>query len=561
MKNTREHELLQVVVNHLSASLSTPKSQAVLMTLKGDHEALLSLGATANGYQTAAEFAKDYFITEYLSKYKGLDTSYDKPAVALGKWKLAETQCSVTNARFRNLKLNFNSAVEPILHRAQRKIFKVLGGFTLRKVLSDCRWGPGATYDMSRVAASRDKKISKPLTVTPKALRFIRLLMESDPNWGEAILGYKPVAPFSLLPECFVCVRGSRFLTVPKNAKTDRCIAAEPTGNSFLQQGVGRFIRRRLKAFGVDLDDQSRNQEFAREALKLGLATIDLSSASDTIATELVFHLLPLDWAHYLDAIRSPETFVKGEWIRTEKFASMGNGFCFELESLLFWALMSSMEEDSGRVDLVSVYGDDIIVPVDLYETAEVVLSFVGFTLNPEKSHATGLFRESCGKHFFNGVDVTPVYQKECLTHPSELIRAYNRLFRLFRRMSWPWPRKALRAFQDFYPLKPLPLIPYPVEGDDGFLDDESKFVADPVYGYRCRVLVYSEQYKGCNEAAMLQDRLRTIGRQFDRRSFANPLPSGHCAVSSQSGRWRTRVRYIQVAAVRGFPASDWLPV
>jgi hypothetical protein len=87
----------------------------------------------------------------------------------------------------------------------------------------------------------------------------------------------------------------------------------------------------------------------------------------------------------------------------------MGNGYTFELESLLFWALAKSVTQVD---DIVSVYGDDIIVPSAVVPTLQKVFDYVGFTLNMDKSFWTGQFRESCGKHYFNGYDVSPVYHK-----------------------------------------------------------------------------------------------------------------------------------------------------
>jgi hypothetical protein len=92
----------------------------------------------------------------------------------------------------------------------------------------------------------------------------------------------------------------------------------------YLQKGVGNHIRRRLRRVGVNLNDQSVNRSLARMGAATGeVATLDLSSASDTVTIEAVRLLLPDDWFLYLNDIRSQEVLVEGTYVRTEMFSSM----------------------------------------------------------------------------------------------------------------------------------------------------------------------------------------------------------------------------------------------
>jgi hypothetical protein len=198
---------------------------------------------------------------------------------------------------------------------------------------------------------------------------------------------------------------------VPKNAKTLRTICTEPGLNTLVQLGLGTHMARRLAAFGIDIRDQTLNQRRACEGSLTGaLATLDLSSASDTIATELVYELLPLDWATLLNRARSRKVLLPtGRVISQEKFSSMGNGFTFPLETLIFWSLAAACcSKDSDA----TAYGDDLIVPTTVYPLLVEVLTAVGFLVNQTKSYHTGPFRESCGKDYFSGTDVRPIYQK-----------------------------------------------------------------------------------------------------------------------------------------------------
>jgi hypothetical protein len=210
-------------------------------------------------------------------------------------------------------------------------------------------------------------------------------------------------------------VTGNKVTTVPKNAKTDRCIAIEPDLNMVIQKGIGNLIRRKLWRVGLLLPDaQERNNALAQLGSLTGeYATIDLSSASDTVSYELVRSLLPPRWFEALEQSRSPSGVLpSGERIVYSKFSSMGNGYTFELETLIFWALASSVidEGQRGMDRRLLVFGDDIIVPT--YSVGRVLetLQMCGFTPNMKKTFESGPFRESCGKHYFNGTDVTPFY-------------------------------------------------------------------------------------------------------------------------------------------------------
>jgi hypothetical protein len=232
---------------------------------------------------------------------------------------------------------------------------------------------------------------------------------------------------------CFKIREQSKVTTVPKDAFIDRVIAIEPDMNMYVQKGFGGFLRSRLKRVGVDLDDQSLNQLLARSASLGSLATLDLSSASDTVAYELVRELMPVDWFEALLSCRAHASVLpSGEITNLQKFSSMGNGYTFELESLIFWALCSSVcSETVGREGLrAAVYGDDIVVTVKDYEAVVDILEFSGFTVNPKKSYASGPYRESCGKHYFYGRDVTPVTITKEIKNVSQLLLLCNNLSR-----------------------------------------------------------------------------------------------------------------------------------
>jgi hypothetical protein len=114
----------------------------------------------------------------------------------------------------------------------------------------------------------------------------------------------------------------------------------------------------------------------------------------------------------------------------------MGNGYTFELESVIFYGLALAVREAYGVEDTrVSVYGDDIICPVSMAEPLIRVLRDVGFVPNQKKSFWSGPFRESCGKHFYSGHDVTPFYVRRPVDNLQELFLLHNNLYRWLARM------------------------------------------------------------------------------------------------------------------------------
>lgn len=276
-------------------------------------------------------------------------------------------------------------------------------------------------------------------------------------------------------PRDFTLVRGNSMFTVPKSTVIDRCACKEPDYNMYAQKSVGDYLRRCLLRAGINLNDQSVNQRLAKSgSIEGNLATVDLSSASDSVTTQLVLRLLPDDWFHLMNDLRSPETEIDGEWHLNEMFSSMGNGFTFELESLLFWALARAVAYHLCMKGRISVYGDDIICPNGMFDALQVTLEFFGFKVNPKKSFSSGPFRESCGKHWHAGWDVTPFYVKKVPIDVSDWCHLLNSLRR------WAGD-KSSREIADprYYDLwsKFAEVVPAPIWGGDD-LDRRDLLVA-----------------------------------------------------------------------------------
>lgn len=418
----------------LCKSIDSPHSLALWLCYKYDHEAFVELTfdpgnygdaqlAFVNKAATPQAFAYDLLCQEYLSKYKGLRLKRDLKATAISAFKLAECRMESVNRTLRGFRVAQTPRLEAIISIARRKISDILG----LRADSDLQfgWGPGATFSIKKDVGWDKKILEQRISVTASALPLASAVIGADIHWCRA-RGIESEGACTLLPSEFDVVPGNRITTVPKNAKTDRTIAIEPTANIYLQKGIGSWIRRRLKkCCRIDLDDQSVNQKFAG---RLDYATIDLKGASDSVSEQVVRLLFPEEWVSLLDVTRSPCYKMDKRWHSYQKWSSMGNGYTFELETLVFYALCYAVQSiDSDRPHVI-VYGDDILVPVDHAEQSIACLEAFGFQTNLKKTHYKYLYRESCGAHFFNGILVTPVYQKEVPDHVAEIYHMANRL-------------------------------------------------------------------------------------------------------------------------------------
>jgi hypothetical protein len=141
-------------------------------------------------------------------------------------------------------------------------------------------------------------------------------------------------------------------------------------------------------------------------------ATLDLKDASDLLSLDLVRALFPDNWVEALEACRSGSTKLpNGRIVTMTKHAPMGSAVCFPVMALCIWSIVTNaIHLVSGTYEPVYVYGDDIIVPSEYRDIAQKALTVVGLKVNHAKSYSRGPFRESCGKEYVDGIDVTPVY-------------------------------------------------------------------------------------------------------------------------------------------------------
>lgn len=222
-------------------------------------------------------------------------------------------------------------------------------------------------------------------------------------------------------------VHGSRFSTVPKNNEKVRPINIEPFANILSQKQVGNGIRQLLKTtVGIDLDTLAL--EHRKRIKDPSVATIDLSDASDSVSIELVKFLFPGWFFTLLEDRRSHMVLGPDENFHlTKKISSMGNGFTFELMTLILTAICRTLDPNS------SVFGDDIVIDKNKAHLLISLLTEVGFKVNKEKSFTSGPFRESCGANWHDSFGYLRSYDFIYPKNIHDCVVIYNKAHHLAR--------------------------------------------------------------------------------------------------------------------------------
>lgn len=400
----------------LQANLRLPPG--LTREVLSDIENVLSEDASVSAF-----YQRKYWLTKYCEPDAA--SAKARRDAALNKWQRVEERNRVTCERLLSREYLYDPSNEVagiplalVIERARQVVLDVIGT-TPSLDMAHAMYSGGASTSKRRSNGHPAIKFLEKADSTRRAWEVFAPLVEHS-TYGRHIYGA------GLEPRL---VAGCVFFTVPKSTDIDRVACKEPDFNVFFQKSFGNQIRYLLKRVGVDLNDQTKNGGLARIGSVDGsLATLDLSSASDSVTIELVRALLPPDWFYYLDAARSPCVSVDGVQQTLNMFSSMGNGFTFELESLLFYSLARAVAWMTGFRGAISVFGDDIIVPTDVAPHLMHALRGVGFTVNGEKSFVDGPFRESCGAYWHAGEDVKPFYVKGPIRTYTDLIKLLNQL-------------------------------------------------------------------------------------------------------------------------------------
>jgi hypothetical protein len=364
-------------------------------------------------YHDPTEWSETLVLRQVAALFKKNDAFADEDkctAAARNTFERGERICRITNKRLDHY-YHFPDRIDPEmgtwLQRMEREIALLLGDTQdwLDAMPSLIRLTNGATEDRPRKRSFPFLKVSRRLRAPRAVVPFLGRLFQ---HYGVDFTSCM-----------FTSVECNVITLVPKSWKTFRTIAKEATHSLPFQLSLDGFLKGKLRRWGIDLSSQHKNQEMARlGSIDGSFATIDLEMASDTLSLNAVALLLPPEWYSLFVSFRS--SCFSAPWGSGDyaKFSSMGNGYTFTLETLIFTAACRAVGSRQ-----YAVYGDDIAI--ESVHTTSVVrlLKFLGFRTNDAKSFSNpdSRFRESCGCDYYKGVLVTPFYLREC---PKETDRA-----------------------------------------------------------------------------------------------------------------------------------------
>jgi hypothetical protein len=377
--------------------------------------------ASNNGASYAQRWALETLKGSLFKKYLDSDrTTPEQDKLALEKFIDCNRKCA-------QLALcTFTREDRKIDTYVKLWLFRELSNFNVFTWAKPDMVGPGA----SRGCTSNDKwtKLWGSCMTTNHPYSY-SLYLSSIPTYPQKFAEAERAAKFGAYRK----VNGSSLSFVPKQADVSRVICTEPLLSMMHQKAIGAFLESVLiDKFNIDLRRQQHvNRLLAKDESKTGrFATIDLSSASDSISMNLLEYLLPRSFLNEIKIARSRFTRLPdGRSLKLHMVSSNGNGFTFPLETMLFAVIVQACYACLGirASEGVNVNGDDIICRTEAYDLICHTLMRYGFTVNHKKSFSHGPFRESCGGDYLYGVSVRGVYIKS-LKNDAEITSAINRL-------------------------------------------------------------------------------------------------------------------------------------
>lgn len=303
---------------------------------------------------------------------------------------------------------------------------------SLGSCLNNLRPGPGSSIGTKYSDFVGKLFNSKLTTYDPALWHFYR---DNSPTmWKTAELFRQ-----SQYGSCEV-VASSNMTFAKKNFDIARVINTEASLEMLFQLALGSQIEELLyEWFHIHLSKQPTiNKALARVgSIDGSFATIDLKSASDLISLAFMEWFLPPRLFKTLTSVRAKSIKLEdGSALELFTFSTMGNGFTFPLQTLVFASIVEAVYLDrelpvynKAQVPAFSVFGDDIICVSTAFDSVVETLGWCGFTVNLNKSFNRGRFRESCGGDFFKGRNVRGVYLRK-LSHETHFFSIFNRISR-----------------------------------------------------------------------------------------------------------------------------------
>lgn len=362
------------------------------------------------------------------------------------------------------------------LSTIRRRLLEMCKNFSVDYTDEDIDVGPGETFNNNSGHTQMIAKLSdiEHWTTTPNCLEETYLMIYHNRslkrlakqhighvNCTERAMLYNrhrahPHPGFAvfcdLLDKILHVVPGSRGASVPKNNETDRFINIEPFFPMLLQRMVAKGLLRCLKASGYPLDgnflgSQRRygdRQEIHKHMISNpAYATIDFSNASDSVCLNVIQSLFPQKIVSLLSCFRSHVVMLDDTPFELYKLSSMGNGFTFEVMTVLLLATCRVFTDDC------SVFGDDVIIPNDFADEFLKLTEILGFRTNNKKTFISSNFRESCGSFYHDSAGYLTSFDFTRCENYVDIIITHNKIVLILQHHAFDLHGHVIKALLD----------------------------------------------------------------------------------------------------------------
>jgi hypothetical protein len=336
---------------------------------------------------------------------------------SLNKWKTANQRCMVLE-KWWDLRPGGS-----IMEAVREELAYILRG-NLAVSVDDCGFSNGSTSRTGKASLDKWRFLSNyyPCYKGEVSYPFITAVWTASSGKGNSYLEELIPSEAEKLDSGF-----PKLIGVPKSFSEFRIIAPEHPLKNYWGTAVLKALRRLLEENGsmafINERDQSANQSVAQLGAFVGMATVDLSSASDTISKALFFDLLPMRYRHVFTQLTSGSVELPdGNLKKLYSLFTSGHPLTWLVEACYFLALTRVAIRLNGYPnyrDLAFVYGDDLELPCECFQTVCELLELFGHKVNTRKSYTKGLFRESCGAWYYDGMEVTPIFWPRRIVSPS----------------------------------------------------------------------------------------------------------------------------------------------
>lgn len=507
------------------------------------------------------QFVSTYFMANVTKKWLS-QTNILADDAALGKFLTSNKKCEdwrIVENTVRDSELigEFRRELDDFLHPNG---LPLLASYS--EILDNARPGPGSAIGARGFSYYAKFFASRMTTTSERLYSAYSGYISRFPDLDEAFAKCRSEMGEPLI------VKGSRISFAPKTRDISRLICVEPSLNMYFQLGLGTLLEDRLRVrFLLNLKTRpSVNQRLSRiGSIDGSYATIDLSSASDSLSWSLFRAFLP-EWFYLLlQDLRSDTSDIRGVDTKLNMISTMGNGFTFPLQTVIFSCLIRAAYRLSNvkiedRDPNWSCFGDDLIVKRECFYYVCRLLQLIGCDLNSEKTFNEGWFRESCGSDWFHGQPVRPIFLKK-LDSLQDIFVAINLLNNWSAYTGIPLPEGVGWLLSQIKDKSSLAFVPFAENNDSGVrvpIDLRPKS-----YGKDANMSYRYTAYRARPLAIRVLDGKLKIPKGYKQLIF-NPLGLEMSFLYGELSDYRlpvrqlVRPRYSRKASIS--PYWDWYP-